>query len=450
MSAGPIVASLLGVLLIGALGWVSWRQTTVLWVLALASLALRPQLLFNGAPVSYEWGLHHTLLLLALTASALRFGLRRNLYWPVAGLLAAFALSLVAGDLHPKLTLGFMAMSLGVFALPWCCTSVILEPGSRRVLASVIMLTPLLSVAIGALMAAAGVRPSFPQMDRMEGATGNAAAFAILAFAGFAVALHEISRPNRPHAGALAAVNLALVILSGTRMAIAASGAFLVAYLLRSQTLRQRLLEHRAKTAAGIAVVAATLLWYWPTLEFRLFDPGSDVSTWSLGAADMAVNLSGRVEIWDFYFEEFMFSPLFGRGIGVGFVAAADWLPWPRKTPHNEYLHLLVSVGIIGFALCAAAIAFWYRRLLNIASDNDRTFLLALIPAIGLFAITEDVLVFSTGLALFAYLGVLLTRRSPEMMFRRAARRRRGRSSRRALGEPGALTPRRPMTERRA
>lgn len=441
MSAGPIVAVLLGILLIVAAGWISWRKPTVLLAAALASLSVRPQLFFGGAAVGYDWGLHHTLLLLALIVSALRFGIRRTMYWPVAGLLAAFALSLGAGDLHPRLTFGFMVMSLGVLALPWCCTSVILEPGSRRVLALVITLTPLLSVALGAFMAAAGIRPSFMQWDRMAGATGNAAAFAVLGFAGFAVALHEMSRPGRPFAGPLAVVNLALVILSGTRMAIAASGVFLITYLIFSESLRQRLRAHRARTASGVAIVVAVLLWYWPTLEFRMFEQGGDVETVSIGATDVSINLSGRVDIWKFYFEEFTFSPLFGRGIGAGFIAAADWLRWPRKTPHNEYLHLLVSVGAIGFILCAAAIAIWYRRLLQMASGNDRPFLMALIPAIGLFAVTEDVLVFSTGLALFAYLGVLLTRRAPEATFPHAGKRHRSRS-RRPIREREALTPR--------
>jgi O-antigen ligase len=311
---------------------------------------------------------------------------------------------------------------------------VVLEPGSRRVYALVIALTPLLSVAIGALMAVAGIRAGFPHYERLEGATGNAAAFAILAFAGFVVALHELSRPGRPFAGALAAVNLALVILSGTRMAIAASALFLITYLALSETLRERLRAHRARTATGIAVVVAALLWYWPTLESRLFEAGRDLETVAMD--DVGVNLSGRDDVWKFYFEEFTFSPLFGRGMGAGFVAAADWVPWQRKTPHNEYLHLLVNTGVVGFGLCAAAIFVWYRNLVRVASDNDHKFLIALLPALGAFAITEDVLVFPTGLALFAYLGILLTRRATEASSR-ATRPRRRRSRSAVPAQPG-------------
>ena len=434
MNAGAIVAFGLGAAALGAALWVSWRKPTVLLLVAVVSLAVRPQLFFGGPDVGYEWGMHHTLLLLALIANALRYGVRRSMNWPLAALVAAFAMSLALADLHPKLTLAFMVMSLGIFALPWSFTSVVFEPGSRRMLALVIALTPLLSVAIGAFMALAGIRRGFPEISRMEGATGNAAAFAVLAFAGFIVALHEMSRPGRPFAGALAVVNLALVILSGTRMAIAACAVYLLAYLLLAEGLRQRLLTQRVRTAAGVAVVAAALVWYWPTLQARLFDLPRGVDVASLSAAD--VNLSGRDRVWAFYFEELTFSPLFGRGMGSGFVAAADWLPWPRKTPHNEYLHLLVNTGVIGFALCAAAIFFWYRNLLAVASDHDRAFLIALLPAMGLFAITEDVLVFSTGLAVFVYLGVLLTKRSIEAATSGAAKHRpRSRSA--AHAEPG-------------
>ena len=434
MSSGSIVAVALGIALLVAALWVSWRKPTILMAVALASLAVRPQLFFGGPEVGYDWGVQHTLLLLALIVNALRYGVRRRMNWPLAALVTAFGASLALANLHPKLTPMLMVMSLGIFALPWTFTSVVFEPGSRRVYALVIALTPLFSVAVGALMALAGIRPGFPEVDRLEGATGNAAAFAILAFAGFVVALHEMSRPGRPFAGALAVLNLALVILSGTRMAIAASAVFLLVYLLLAAGLRQRLLNQRGRTAAGVAVVAIALVWYWPTLQARLFHDLRGGDSPSVDIAD--VNLSRRDDVWAFYFEEFTFSPLFGRGMGSGFVAAADWLPWPRKTPHNEYLHLLVNTGVVGFALCAAAIFFWYRSLLEVAADNDRAFLIALLPAMGVFAITEDVLVFSTGLAMFAYLGVLLTKRSIRLATAGAAKRR-PRSRSVAGAEPG-------------
>jgi hypothetical protein len=99
----------------------------VLLAIALASLAVRPQLFFGGPPVGYDCGLQHTLLLLALAVNALRHGVRRSINWPLGALTAAFALGLAAGDLHPKRTFPLLAMSLAVLALPWCFTSVVLS-----------------------------------------------------------------------------------------------------------------------------------------------------------------------------------------------------------------------------------------------------------------------------------------------------------------------------------
>ena len=127
--------------------------------------------------------------------------------------------------------------------------------------------------------------------------------------------------------------------------------------------------------------------------------------------------------MWGFYLEEFMLSPLFGRGLGIAYVAGADWLTsLPRNTPHNEYLHLLVAGGACGFVLCMTAIGLWYRQLLQAVSDNDRLFLLALAPALGLQAFTADVLIYWSGLGLFAYLGVMLTRAQSAAPLARPAR----------------------------
>ena len=101
MPAGSIVVTALAIGLVVGGAWLSWRRPTVLLAVALASLAVRPQLFFGGSNVGYEWGLHHTLMLLALVVNALRYGIRRSINWPLVALIAAFALGLVAGDLQP-------------------------------------------------------------------------------------------------------------------------------------------------------------------------------------------------------------------------------------------------------------------------------------------------------------------------------------------------------------
>jgi O-antigen ligase len=195
-------------------------------------------------------------------------------------------------------------------------------------------------------------------------------------------------------------INLVLVILSGTRMSIAAAAVLLAVYAGLSQALRDVFLRRWWLADAAALALVTTVVIYWPSLQLRLFAGHSD-----------SINMSARDDVWGFYFEEFLLSPLFGRGLGVAYVAGADWLTaLPRNTPHNEYLHLLVAGGAVGGLACIAAIVLWYRQLLHTASDNDRPFLLALAPALGLQAFTADVLIYWSTLGLFAYLGVLRTR----------------------------------------
>ena len=133
--------------------------------------------------------------------------MRRQVNWPVAALLAVLVLSPALGDLHPKLSPLLMLEGFAVLALPFAFTSVVLAPGSRRGYAALIAALPLLSALFGVLMGLAeptpswGFEGSFEGVYRFGGALDNPEAFALLAFAGLAVALQEMTRPGRPYAG---------------------------------------------------------------------------------------------------------------------------------------------------------------------------------------------------------------------------------------------------------
>ena len=188
-----------------------------------------------------------------------------------------------------------------------------------------------------------------------------------------------------------------LVILSGTRMAIFAAGVLLFTYAALSPHLRKLPLRRRWLTGAAVVLVAVVAALYWPYLRQHLFDGDS-----------ATLEMSSRDEIWSFYLQELRQSPLFGRGSGAGYIAGAEGLSdlW-RTTPHNEYLHFLVEGGAVGFGVCLAAIGFWYRQLLQAVGGHDRVFILALAPALAVYAFTVDLLIYWAGLALYAYLGVL-------------------------------------------
>jgi O-antigen ligase len=406
--------------------WLGWRWPTALMLVALAALAVRPQIYFGAPDVGLGWGMHQTLLLVALLVNAAKHGARRTINWPILALALVFALNLAFSNLDPKVKPALMASAFGVLALPFAFTQVVLAPGSRRVLALTIAALPLLSVAIEGVLTLLGKRAFFE--FRLQGMTGNAAVFALLAFTGFAVALHESTRRGRPFLGVLAALDLALVVLSGTRMAIFASGLFLAVYLLASPALRAQWRKRWIEAGIGAGLVAAAAWYYWPTLRWRTFEPRGD-----------GFRLSGRDEIWPLYYDQFQMSPVFGRGLGAGFVGAQYWLEYGVPAPHNEYLHLLVVGGVVGAALCFLAIALWCRELWRKAAAHDRTFLLALLPAFAAYAVIDNVLIYATGLALFAYLGVLLTRAGPASG--EPGRRRRRSGKRRSRREQEAREP---------
>jgi O-antigen ligase len=261
------------------------------------------------------------------------------------------------------------------------------------------MALPTLSVALGAWIQIAGLHVSFANLhDRLEGALGNAGVFGILAFAGLAVSLHEFVRTQRLVLIPPIAVNLTFVVFSGSRGALLASGILLIAYLLTSHPLRAQLRQRPLAMLGGVVLAGAASAAYLPKLIERLhLHPD-------------------RLGMWKVFYRDWLLSPIFGRGVGAGFVGGADWpadIEEPMfAVPHNEYLHLLVNGGVVGFALCASAIAYWYCRLVLSASDEDRPFLIALLPALGIFAVTENVLIHASALALFAYLGLIDRRRT--------------------------------------
>ena len=400
----PAAALVGGGTLLILLLWLGWRKPTWLFLIALASLAIRPQLLWGGPRIGYEWGLDQTLIVFALAMSALRYGVRRTINWPILALVTTFGLSLAFGNLNPKLTLAFMLMSLAYLALPFAFTQVVLEPGSRRACALAIALAPLLSVALGAVLQLLGIWEVFSygrwggDWYRLQGAIGDAATFAALAFAGFVVAVHEATRPARPYAIPLAVINMILVIFSGTRMAIFASLCFVGVYGMLSKDLRELCRQQRRAVLSGAGAVFICVAAYLPTLRSRTFNAGFS-----------SVQMSGREDAWPFFLQEWLFSPVFGRGFGAGFLDTG-LAHWGALPPYNEYLHLLVIGGVAGFALIVGALALWFRDLYKVASPNDRRFLLALLPAFGAYALTDCMLSHFTILALYAYLGVQLTR----------------------------------------
>jgi O-antigen ligase len=396
MVAVPWIA--LGSATLVLMAWLGLHRPTVLAWIALATFAVGPQWILAGhvSPELLAAAIpaQSLLLLCALLASGVRYGFRLDVVnWPLLAVLWLLAQSLVLANLDPAITpLALLTATLGL-ALPWCLIHVALQPGSRAHYALLIALLPALCGAIGWGLDLVEARDLFSgsriRGDRLRGAT-NAGWLAFLSFIGFAVALHEGIRRQRFDFAGLAVLNLLLAILSGGRMALIASGILSVVYVLLTPALRTPAVLSGLIAAVATGAVLLVIDLQLPIHELaqhpeRLLDP------------------NGRDRIWRGYLDEVRAEPVFGQGLGAAEAASYN------RLPHNEYLRLLVAGGVVGLIIYAAAVLAWGRRVLSLIRPSERGFVRALFLALGVYALTDNVLLMPPGLIPFLYLAVMLT-----------------------------------------
>jgi O-antigen ligase len=396
-----------GAAVCAVLAWLALRRPTTLLMIVLATFAVGPQWVFaeGGSPTLLAWAMPaQTLLLLAaLLTNVAHYGLRLEwINWPLVAVLWLLCQSLLLADLDPAITAAALLTGALSFALPWCLVHVALEPGSRVRYALLIALLPTLCVLAGATMQLLELHPLFSGSRgrglRLQGGS-NAAWLAFLAFTGFAVAVHEAVRRRRLDFAGLAVLNVGIALMSGGRMSLVACGILATTYVLLARGLRAR----SALLSLVVLAGAGALLAFAPQMPLHQLvqDPAS------------MLDPNGRDRIWRGYLDEFLASPLFGRGLGAAEHGAYHDLP------HNAYLRLLVDGGLVGAALYGIAVLLWAWRVLEVVKPGERAFVWALFLALGAYAFTDNVLIMPAGMIPFLYLAVMRTRS------RRGAGRRR-------------------------
>ena len=363
-----VLVMVLGLAALGAVGVALRRRPGALLLLALLSLAISVRYL--DAPASVDRATFaeamtalDTVLKTGMTAAALWYahcnGVDRRRLLPVAALAVMALLSFGPADSHPELTPLQVFRSFIALSTTWILLAARRTPQDAERQVFVLMALPLLDLVAGVLLWSVGlnemVRHEYTGAWRLQGAS-IPAHLGILGGVGVGAAVHAWSMGRRG-AGLLAAVNLTIVVLTGTRTAIALSLVVVVAGLVG----RARLLRLRPRRFLPAATAYAVLLGvvgyaYFPALRDRFFG----------NPMEAVVNTSGRTEAWDFYWGVAQVEPLFGRGLGAGTVANTGQLPSAFTVPHNEYLRLLVDGGWVGLALylgtAAIAVAPLVRR----------------------------------------------------------------------------------------
>jgi O-antigen ligase len=395
MSLGPAIP--IGARALAAFTRLGRRWPSVFLAIVLASFAIGPQwvlarelpnrLLVLAIPAQ------QLLLIAALAANAVRYGIRPKVAsWPLIAVLLLLVQSALVADLDPRLTLARMAIAALGLALPWSLAGVVVEPGTRARYALLIALLPSLCVALGLALQAAGLHAAYTgaghRVLRLHGAS-NAGWLACLALAGFAIALHEAIRARRADFACLAGINVVVGVLTGGRMGVAAGAVFTVAYCLLDDGLRARLGRARWRSVA-LGAAAALLLLGWLIMQ-------------SYQEPEDSLDMSGRDTIWAGYFEQVRESPVFGHGVGAAALVTNYF-----KLPHNVYLRLMVEGGAVGCLLYGGAILLWGRRVVARADPSERAFVYALLLALAVYALTDNLLTMPSALMPFFYLALML------------------------------------------
>jgi O-antigen ligase len=388
-----------------ALAWLGWRRPGALLTTVLASFAIGPQWVLENyvraGLLALATPLHKALLVAAMAANARRFGLRRGITsWPLLAVVYLAAQSALLADLDPRLTLRVMALSAFDLTLPWTLVHLVVAPGSRARYALLMALLAALCVAVGVVLQLTEVRAMYfgsaTRGLRLHGAN-NAGWLACLAFAGFAVALHEALQRRHLGLTGLATANLMLALLTGGRMGVVACLVLAVGYLsfadvpARLRTGRPASVALAVGSALGLVLLGASLIH-------------------SLRADQLeeVFSLTGRDTIWLRYFHQFLDSPIFGRGLGAGSLGVNYY-----QLPHNEYLRLLVEGGVVGLVVYGGAVVLWGRRVLALVAPRERGFVRALFLALAVYALTDNILTMVPALVPFLYLALILGEPGP-------------------------------------
>lgn len=182
----------------------------------------------------------------------------------------------------------------------------------------------------------------------------------------------------------------ALIFLTGSRTALAASLSVVVVLVIMDKRIR---LSTKSLLFGLVVILSGWIVYV--NLDRIFFDDSYSIDT---------LNTSGRVRIWEALLDEIEQYPIFGLGHGsVNPVLVRhdeeDWRTGEDQS-HNDYLKILFNTGIVGFVMFIVIIRtiLGCRPRLVIdqygtTSDLDKTIFLYTIVFL-LVMITDNILVY--------------------------------------------------------
>jgi O-antigen ligase len=363
----------------------------------------------------------------------LRYGLRLDVFNPGLGFVAMFIVGEAHG-LHHDLTQAESLRSLVGSVAPFAFAFSRLSRGWGQAMIRTTAWIPPLSVAAGAILQLAGLRPLFFEGggERLAG-LGHPAFLAGLCLAAIYACLIELYRSGALHTLVLLALNCLILALTGARAplayAVVVTGFTLVFVHSPALPRRRRILP---------MLLAACLL---PLLVIV----AGDLSTVRLFnvLSNEAGNLSGRDLLWPAFEETAAISPWVGWGVGAGnaVISPDSELAQLIQTwaAHNEYLRVRVEGGVIGLGVLVVLFGLWVVHHTRRLRRPDRVIMRLAFVAFAAHAYTDNVLIATTACVFFAFATAVFARGAHEP---RAGPRVNPRSSRGPRSSPRVKSPR--------
>jgi O-antigen ligase len=204
----------------------------------------------------------------------------------------------------------------------------------------------------------------------------------VIAIIAYAFAVRQ--KPRKVLWWTIFIVAFAIVYLTKARTALITVMAAIAAVHIVGRPARNWLMI--GSTAA--ALIAAALLG---ATMLGLLDGRESHAIASLGRSDDEGDLTGRLPLWNYIWEQSAGRRLLGFGCGAFWtidrtIAANDALEWYPRHSHNAYIQIIVNLGLVGLvaALTAGVWSFIrYKRLIVATGLAEYSALAAII--IGMF-----------------------------------------------------------------
>lgn len=157
-----------------------------------------------------------------------------------------------------------------------------------------------------------------------------------------------------------------VLVVSLSRTALGVAFALLLFFAVRAPA-KVRLPAVIAASVTSVLALVMLVAAYPPILS--RFTEGDNAQV-----GGIAVNTSGRSQLWSITYDSAMRAPIWGHGPGNAKIVVQQFFAIPGTDhPHNDYLRIFNDLGVIGVVLFWGGVLLLLARLCRLAIRYDQT-----------------------------------------------------------------------------